>query len=242
LLFANALVFANNNDSLWIKGNEAYAVEEYGTALDFYNQILDKGENSYNLYYNIGNSYYKMGEVGKAILYYEKALKLNPSGKDAKNNLEIAKLKTLDKVESVPEFFVISWIKGFRNSFSSDKWANISIIFIIITGFLLLLYKFASTSKKRKFSFVLACLTLLCFIISFIFALNLSNKASGEDGAIIMQPVSNVKSAPNATGNNIFILHEGTKVKILESTGSWCKIEILDGRQGWINGNDLEKI
>lgn len=233
---------ANDNGRLWTEANDAYSMGQYEGALDSYRQIEDSGYQSYKLFYNMGNAYYKLGENGKAILYYEKALKLDPSGADALNNLQIAKLQTLDKIEVLPELIITTWTKDVRNLMSSDSWAYLAVGFLVLMMFLLLMFKFAPTSGKRKFSFVLACVAFLLAIFSILFATSLKANANSEDTAIVMVPVSNIKSAPNSTGNNLFILHEGSKVEILEEAGQWCRIEISDGRQGWMQKGDLEVI
>ena len=183
-----------------------------------------------------------MGNNGKAILYYEKALKLNPAGEDAKINLQIARLQTLDKIEVVPEFILATWVKDIRNMLSSNGWAYITIALLAVTAILMLMFKFAPTTGQRKFSFVMACVVFLFAIFTVLFAASLRANANSQDHAIVMVPVSNIKSAPNATGNNLFILHEGSKVEILEEAGKWCRIEISDGRQGWMPIADVEII
>ena len=242
LLLCATWVYANENIQLWNKANDAYSMGQYESALADWLQIEDSGEHSYKLYCNIGNAYYKTGSMGKAVLYYEKALKLNPAGEDAKINLQIAKLQTLDKIDVVPEFILTTWTKDIRNMMSSDSWAYVALGLFAVVALLMLLFKFAPTVGQRKFSFVLACIVFLFAIFAVIFAANLRANANSEDQAIVMVPVSNVKSAPNATGNNLFILHEGSKVEILEEAGKWCRIEISDGRQGWMQKNDVDVI
>ncbi|MEF9931768.1 MAG: SH3 domain-containing protein, partial [Bacteroidales bacterium] len=204
--------------------------------------IEKEGYASSELFYNMGNAYYKQGQNGKAILYYEKAFKLDPSNGDIETNLEIAKLNTLDKIDTLPEFILSTWIKEFRNMMSSNKWGYTSIVFLAIMALLLIGYNFAPTTRQRKLAFVLACVSLLFAIFSILFAANLRSNANNSDFAIVMVPVSNVKSAPNSTGNNLFILHVGAKIEILEQVEGWCKIELSDGRQGWIHATEMEVI
>jgi tetratricopeptide (TPR) repeat protein len=243
-LLTTTMLFAQENDmeALWVKGNNAYSLGEYTNALEAYKQIEEGGYLSARLLYNMGNTYYKLQEDGRAILYYERALKFDPANEDIKNNLEIARLKTLDKIESVPEFILTTWTKDLRNSMSSDKWAWSGLVMLLVTALLMLLFRHAPTVGQRKLSFVMACLTFLFVMVAFIFSLNLRHKAADSDFAVILSPVSNVKSAPNSTGGNLFILHEGTKVEILESVGQWSKVELSDGRQGWMESKDFETI
>ncbi len=238
----SAVAFAQTDAQLWNSANDAYSMGQYESAYNDYHKIEQGGKHSYKLYYNMGNACYKMGDAGKAILYYEKALKLNPAGEDAKINLQIARLQTLDKIDVVPEFILKTWVKDIRNTLSSNGWAYIAVALFALTAVLMLLFKFAPTTGQRKFSFVLACVVFLFAIISVLFSVNLRRNANSDDSAIVMVPVSNIKSAPNSTGNNLFILHEGTKVDILEEAGQWCRIEISDGRQGWMHKSDVEVI
>ncbi len=229
-------------DSLWYKANDAYAMGEYNNAAGIYGMIEKGGYASAGLYYNMGNTYYKLGNKGKAILYYEKALKLDPSNKDVKINLEIARLNTLDKIDVLPEFILTTWIKDIRNMMSSDKWGYAAIIFLGITALFVIGYNFFPSTGQRKVSFILACLSLLLVIFSVMFALNLRSNADSKDFAVVMVPVSNVRSAPNSTGNNLFILHEGARIEVLERVGGWNRIELGDGRQGWMKSSDMEVI
>lgn len=242
LVFSLVNLYADEKGELWTKANDAYSMGQYETALNDYIEIEKNGYQSYKLYYNMGNAWYKTGNMGKAILYYEKALKLNPAGEDALNNLQIAKLQTLDKIDVLPEFIVSTWIKDIRNLMSSNGWGYTAVGLFAVVCILLLLFKFAPTTGGRKLSFVLACVVFLFFIFAVLFAFSLRTKAKSEDNAVVMVPVSNVKSAPNSTGNNLFILHEGSKVEILEQAGKWCRIEISDGRQGWLEEKDIEVI
>ncbi len=231
-----------NCDSLWVKANDYYSLGEYESALNEYEKILKEGYESSRLWFNMGNASYKLHDDGKALLYYERALKLDPANEDIKNNIEIARLKTLDKIESVPEFILSTWTKDLRNSLSSDNWSRIFLALLGATAILLLFFRHHPASAGRKVSFIAACVTFLFALIALIFALNLRSKAKSYDMGIVLAPVSNVKSAPNSTGGNLFILHEGTKIEILENVGGWSNIKLSDGRQGWILSRDYEII
>lgn len=239
--FCNAACAANR-DSLWVRGNDAYSLGEYAKALDIYLEIEKSGYVSAKLWYNMGNACYKLQEDGLAILYYERALKLAPSNGDIKNNLEIVRLKTLDKIESVPEFILTTWIKDLRNAMSSNRWAWVGIVMLVVTVLLLLVFRHAPKTSQRRVSFILACIVFIFAIMAFLFSFNLKSDAVDSDSAIVLVPVSNIKSAPNSTGGNLFILHEGTKVEVLERVGQWSRIELSDGRQGWMESKDFEMI
>ena len=228
--------------AIWKSAEEAYAVGDFDGAIREYQSLEKAGAVSSSLFYNLGNAFYRKGSVGKAILYYERALKLDPADKDIRNNLDMARLQTLDKIDSVPQFILVEWVKNLRNKLSSNAWAIVSLILLALGVALLLLCKFGRTTSSRKLYFIIAMIFLLFTIFSFLFSLSLARQATGNDSAVVVENIGSVKSSPAAGGNSIFVLHEGTKVKILESVEQWSKIEIQDGRQGWIKTSDIEVI
>lgn len=232
----------DNNSLVWAKGNEAYAVGDFKNALANYISLIDKGFTSSRLYYNLGNTYYRSGMTGKAILYYEKALMLDPTYADARANLNFVRMQTVDKIDAVPEFVVATWIRQLRNSLSSNNWAVLSLVFLLATLSMLILFRFAKGPRSKKIFFVIACVSCALIVVCFVFSANLAYRAKHSSSAIVVERVGNVKSAPNTTGNSIFVLHEGTKVKILEEAEGWDRVEISDGRQGWIRTTDIENI
>ena len=234
---------ANENvNSLWAKGNEAYSIGEFNNAIQYYSKIEKQGLVSAALYYNMGNAYYRMKENGKAILYYERTLKVDPANSDARINLQFASAQTLDKIEEVPDFIFITWIKNVRNSLSSNGWATLALVLLGFTLLFLLGFKFVGRRRAKKICFIISCCMLFFTIVSFLFSVNLAIRANSSDSAIVMNNIGNVKSAPNTTGNSIFVLHQGTKLKILEKAEGWDRIQIKDGRQGWIETEDIEVI
>ncbi|EKD32385.1 MAG: hypothetical protein ACD_77C00104G0001 [uncultured bacterium] len=239
--FSNS-VYAQDVRELWKNGNEKYTQGQYTEALENYLKIEESGFTSEVLLYNIGNTYFKLKENGKSILYFERTLKMNPSNKDAQNNLTLAKEYSLDKIEEVPEFILTTWVKDINYSLSSDMWSYISLFLFAAVALLLLSFKFAFTSRLRKLSFFLGMIALLFGIFAAAFAWTQRRDFMLRDSAIVMKLVSSVKSSPDNSGKTLFILHEGTKVKLLEELGGWKRIELADGRQGWIISIDIEKI
>ena len=242
LLFMALPASAAGTDEIWNQANEAYAAGNWQQALDAYRQIGESGYESADLCFNTGNVYFKMGDNAHAILYYEKALKLDPGHPDATNNLAVANQFTLDKIETVPEFILASKVRSVGYIFSADGWAFLSLGFAALCAILLLVFKMAHSGRNRKTAFILAAVALLFAITSFIFSISLKNSAVEADCAIVMTPVSSVKSSPSNGGNAIFVLHEGTKVKLLDHVGEWTRIEIADGRQGWLQSTTIENI
>lgn len=244
LYFSVVLSFAGaqTTKDLWDKAHGFYSQSQYTEALQSYLKIEEMGYASEALFYNIGNSYFKLKEVGKSILYYERALKLNPSDKDLINNLNLAKEFALDKIEEVPDFILKTWIENINYSLSSDMWSYIALILFASTALLLLSFRFGPSTRFRKTSFFLAMVSLLVGFGSGYFSLNQKYKYQLKNTAVVMKPVTTVRSSPDESGKSLFILHEGTKVELLEELGQWKRVELADGRQGWITSIDIDII
>ncbi len=226
----------------WENANSLYAQGNFSEALENYLLLEQAGYESWPLYYNIANSYFKGQNYGRSILYYERALKLNPSGKDIRVNLSYAKQFVVDKIDEIPEFILTTWIRDFNYMLTSDYWAIISILFFIIVALLLLNFRYGPNARIRKVSFFLAMISLLFGIIFTSFAWNQRSAYYRENSAIVMNAVSTVRNSPDNSGSTLFILHEGAKLEIIEQLGSWKRIELTDGRQGWIAATDIEII
>lgn len=230
-------------DSLWNAGVECYAADDFEGALKNFKELESLGYKSPELFYNMGNTYYKMsGYIAYAILYYERALKLDPSYEDAAANLEFVRQFTLDKIEVVPEFVLVTWFKTLREGLSSDGWAYMALAFMVVLAVLVLIFRFGRALVLRKISFAFAIIVTIFAIFSVIFSIGLKDVMESRDEAVVVNPVSSVKSSPNASGTSLFIIHEGTNVTVLEELGQWNKVELSDGRQGWIVKRDIEII
>ncbi len=221
-------------DSLWNSANAHYAAAGYQEALNEYLQIEGQGIESATLYYNMGNTYFKMRYVPQAILYYEKALTLDPGNKDIAYNLSIAQQECIDKIEAVPSFFLAQWVKDFRQSVSSNAWAWIFVALLALALLLLLAFYFARGTGWRKTAFILSMLLFLLAAVGGSFAWKNRADVMRKDTAIVFSAVSSVKSSPDTQGKDLLVVHEGTKVVVLEQVGEWARIELMDGRQGWI--------
>lgn len=243
LTVSAAWLSAQDADSLWNQAVKDYTEENYQEALAGFTALEADGYVSGELYYNIGNCYYKLGNcLGQSILYYERALKLDPSYEDAQVNLAIAREYTLDRIDEVPEFILLTWIKAFRDTVSSDAWAWIALVLFLVTAVMVLLFRFGGSPALRKTAFALAVAALLMTIISAVFAFNLRSGLESDGEAVVTVPVSSVKSSPGSTDQSLFILHEGTKVAVMDSLGEWYRIELSDGRQGWLENTNVEII
>jgi tetratricopeptide (TPR) repeat protein len=227
-------IFASDIKALSDSAEYYYTNQEYQKAIDKYNEILEKGYESGLLYFNLANAYYKINKINDAILNYERAKILLPGNKDIEFNLEMAKRHITDKIPKVPEFFLRKWYKEFRGIFSSDVWAIISLSsFVLLLTFILIFFLTRSYLFKKT-SFWLSIILLVISISSFTFSYQEKERITNRKYAIIFEPVVNIKASPNENATNLFVLHEGTKVEIRQSSKDWVEIKIDDGTVGWI--------
>ncbi len=230
-------------DSLWNAGVAAYTEGDYASALSNWEDIRSAGLMSRELYYNLGNAYFKTGDIARSILWYERALKLDPSDADVRYNLEYARSLTQDRIEEVPEIFFEQWGHAMCYLLPSNTWAVLGLIFLAGAVAMALLFLLGSTPGRRRTGFFVGIACLLLAFLGWDFAQWQRQEALTQDKAIVMRAVSSVKSSPSADGaKDLFILHEGTRVKILDNVGSYTNIELGDGRQGWIPAADIEVI
>lgn len=233
---------AKLEDATKAEGDSAYMKNDYTSAIHIYEALLNKGEAA-EIYYNLGNSYYKTGEIAKAILNYERALLLQPGNGDIRTNLDVARSKTIDKVESVPEIFFVSWTKGLINSMSVDAWANCGIIFFILLIISLYFFIFSHVVVLKKTGFIAGLLFLMFTILTNVFAMQQKDALLNRDSAIVMNPSVTIRSTPNDSGTTLFILHEGSKVTIKDnSMKEWKEIRLEDGKVGWLSASSIEII
>jgi tetratricopeptide (TPR) repeat protein len=217
----------------------AYASEMYDRAIELYESVVKTYGDSFALYYNLGNAYYKTGKIAHAILNYERALLIKPGDSDIRFNLEMAKQKTVDKIEPLQEFFLNKWFRSVQNLIAVDLWATIGIVCFVLFIFCLVLFFFSKWMRLKKFGFYMGILLLVAVIFANIFAYNQKEELINRNGAIVFSPTVTVKSSPDNSGTDLFVLHEGTKVFIRSTVGDWNEITLEDGNIGWINKKDI---
>lgn len=220
----------------------AYTQKDYSKAIELYEKLLKQDGESAYIYYNLGNSYYKADKIAPAILNYERALLLDPGDSDIRFNLQMAKQKTVDKIEPLDDFFLTKWVSAIQNMGAVDSWAKIALIsFLLFIGCLVLFF-FSRQIRYRKLGFYAGLLLMLIVIFSNIFASNQKEDLLHRKSGIIFAPTVTIKSSPNESGNDLFILHEGTKVNIRSTLGDWSEISLEDGNVGWIPSDKIEII
>ena len=223
------------------KANFYYNEARYDTAVVIYESIIEEGYVSAPLLYNIGNAYFKMRNYPMAILNYEKALKIEPDNDDIKQNLAIANALITDKIEPVPEFFLRKLWKNIGNKFSANEWATMSLVLIGLVLLVIFLYLTARTKGLKKSMFFAGILLIIICLCSIIFASQKHRYMNEHNDAIVMVPTITVKSSPSSSGTDLFVLHEGTKVRVLDKADNWNKIKIADGSVGWMQSSCMTR-
>lgn len=222
--------------------DSAYARQQYQQAIKDYEELLHKGVSA-DLYYNLGNAYYRTDNITRAVLNYERALLLSPGDKDIRFNLQMARSKTIDKITPESDMFFVTWYHSLVNIMSVDGWARTALVSLALVIVLLLVYLFSERILLRKIGFFGGLFLILLFIFSNVFAYQQKQKLIDRTGAIIISTAVSIKSTPAKSGTDLFILHEGTKVEIIDgSLHDWKEVRVADGKEGWIEASQMEII
>lgn len=233
---------ANSLEVIWDKANTEFVNGNFKGAIVEYNNIVATGNTSARLHYNLANSYYKVGQMGSAILNYRRAQILDPSDKDIRYNLEIAQTQVKDKIEEVPELFISRFVAGIRSYLSSNEWAKIAFGLFVLAIIMFLVYLISSRTAIRKFGFILSMICIALFVCTLSFSFAQRKVIILEKEAIVMSGAVAVKSSPDRGSKDIFILHEGTSIVVLNTLGEWSEIMIADGNKGWMPNTAFEKV
>jgi tetratricopeptide (TPR) repeat protein len=235
---------ANTGESelLFRKANQLYLDGDLPGAREEYMKIVQAGLESAELYYNLGNTCYKMGLIPSAILYFEKSLVLNPRNEDTRFNLSLANQLIVDKIEPLNRFFVSRWIDGLASLLRTDAWAKVSLVAFILTLILIVIIYGTRAIILKKALLLCAILMSLMSVSSFLLGNKSYHALNITPSAIIFSPSITAKSSPDTSGTDLFVLHEGTKVRITDQVGNWLRIRLADGNQAWIPADSVEKI
>tara|TARA_B110000003_G_C16609738_1_gene518918 strand:- start:16 stop:771 length:756 start_codon:yes stop_codon:yes gene_type:complete len=219
-----------------------YKNEAYSKAIEQWNTILDNGEHSPALYYNIANAHYKLNQLGPSIFYYEKALALAPNDTQIKTNLGFAQNAKVDAIASLPKTIFSKWYSMIVGQFTFDSWAKMTVLFSCMFSLLFLAYYFVSSEQKKRLYFATAILSGCLFVLAFTLACVRYKDLQENVFAIVFSQATDVKSSPKTNSDTVFVIHEGTKVQLLETDGLWTHVAIENGIDGWLPSSDIKKL
>jgi tetratricopeptide (TPR) repeat protein len=229
-------------DSLMNAGNSAYQNGQWHNAIACYTQIDSAGYQSADLYYNLGNSFFKSGDKAHALLWFERALRLSPNNEDIEHNIAFINRQIIDKMEVLPQIFIVAWWNEISGLFTSNGWAILSIVCAFTAVIALLLFLLTSPTLLRRIGSILLSISLIIGIFAVIFAAREKSRYSLKPEAIVMEKVVSAQSAPTDNGKELFVIHEGLKVSIIDYSGSYLEIRLPNGEKGWILGEMVEVI
>lgn len=240
-LMISISLHANVADSL-ASGNEAYQAEKYEQAIKAYQSIIDQNMESVEVYFNLGNAYYKSGDLANAILFYERAKLLAPNDEDIQFNLDLANKFVVDKIDSLPQPFFVKWMNNLSSLLHANQWGYTSIVLFVLALILGAVYFISGKPSLKKITFSLGIIILLLSFASFGFGFKEKTKIENRNTAIVFAPTVTVKASPDDSGTALFVIHEGLKIEIIEELGNWIEIRIADGNTGWVKKEIVKQI
>lgn len=238
-IFWGGSLQALEKDSLFEAANRHYAAKEYEAAQQLYDSIYQAGFENAALHYNLANSYYQLGQTARAILHYERSLRLNPSDEEAQHNLDFARQKTVDRFEELPLNLFQSFWQGLLQLFSPDAWARSALLFLLLGVLGLALYFF---SPQQRLGFAVLVIGVSMALFSLALAWQHQRFLENNRAVIVMDISAYAKNGPDEDAEDVFILHAGTKAKRLEAYQEWVKLKLPDGKRGWVKANSVEEI
>ena len=242
VLFISTSVFATDVSNPFQDGNIQYNDGKYQAAITRYESVLATGQQSAEVYFNLGNCYYKLHQVAPAIYNFEKALQLNPNDSEIQTNLEFAQKMTIDDIKVIPKVGFDKLIADFTSSYHYDTWAWITVVFGFIFLAFFIGYYFSPTAFKKRIYFSGMFVVLLLIITSVSSGIFEKNRLANEKAAIVFAETASLKGEPKATSQETILLHEGAKVYILESIANWKKVKLTDETTGWIEENAIKEL
>lgn len=240
--FMCKITIADENRILFDSANASYSTGNYEKAIERYKSLISKNLVSAELYYNLGNAYYKTNEIGLAILNYERAKKLDPGSEDLTTNLKLANQKTEDKIDKAPELFLTEWKNSILDLFTETNWSVLCILTFLCSLILIALYILSPARNAKKAGFFGGSFLLIIAVIAFFMAGHKHRLDQNSSEAVIISPTATITGSPSEKGTKLFILHEGTKVVVTQEQSDWLEIRIANGNVGWIKSSFLQKI
>jgi len=242
VILALSMPVVKGNDALFQQANEDYKNKSWDKAIAGYGKLLSNGQESAAVFFNLGNAWFKKNDIPNAILNYEKARKLSPGDADIQFNLKVANARIVDKIDVLPELFYKRWWNEIRSFFTADGWAIASLITLSLFFGLFTLYLVIRAAMVRRLAFFASFLVLIVFGFSMVFSSQSYKLVLNQREAIVFDPAVSVKSSPDEASTDLFMLHEGTKVKILDNLGDWYRVAIASGSDGWVSSQSLKVI
>ncbi len=240
LLFAVSSSAQNNE--LFERGVQFYKSEKYQEAITAWSSVLENGKHSASLYFNLGNAHYKLNNIGPSVFYYEKALQLAPNDNDIKTNLAFAENARIDAIEALPKTVFAKWYERVSGVFTFDGWAVAAVVCAISFTLLFLLYYFSVSERRKRMLFAGSMFSVILFIFVLVLAFKTYGAHVNDTPAIIFAESTEVRSGPSMGGDVAFVLHEGTKVQIIDRDEDWVRIALVDGKDGWMPAADLKQL
>lgn len=234
--------YAQPVEQLMNDGNDSYKNEQWQSAVDSYNKILNQGYESAALYYNLGNAYFKSGQLGEAILNYERGLKLEPGDEDIQFNLRLANTRTVDKIQEVPKLFITEWWDLFISAFNVSGWAFVVILFFLAFLIFIGLYFMSGSINLQRLSIYGGIVSGISLVVLLIVLVLAYNREVTSDYGVVLTDTVNVKVSPTEESSDSFVIHEGLKFEIQDQLDDWVKIKLADGKVGWLPSNTFGKI
>lgn len=239
LLLFCAPLMAQDNENLFEEANEAYNQGNYAEAISYYEQILENGYVSAGLYYNLANAHYRENNVAPSIYYYEKALQLDPNDEDIRNNLAFAREMLIDDIEERQESGFSALYTEFTSYLDYNSWAWLAVTSSVLFAIFFLIYYFSGGSLLKRIFFTFAMVAVIFAVGSFVFAYQQKQYVDESQFGIVFAEEADVRDEPNLRSEEVFELHEGTKIQVLETYQNWIKFELANGIQGWIDKSDV---
>ncbi len=240
LMLGCGKLLAQTPEQLFETGNSQYAQNNFEEAIKNYEKVLDAGYESAALYYNLGNANYKLNRIAPSVYNYEKALTLKPNDKEIKNNLEFARNMTVDAITPLPQNTFKKWFQAVLGMFTVDGWAILTVVFLGIFTIAFITYYFTGSTSLKRLLFTTSFLALGFGLLSLSLAFQSRSYEQNRIFAIVFSPEAEIKNAPNLASEQSFVLHEGTKVRVLEQDENWAMIQLADGKEGWVPASDLK--
>ena len=242
LLYATGAIAQESGKGKFNQGVTYFTAGSYNEALQAWTELYKTGNRSAGLCYNIGNAYFKLNNIPQAILFYERAYLIKPADEDINYNLQVARTLIVDRFQEIPELFFVKWYNFVSLFISSNSWAKISIITFILSLLFLSLYIYSPKYRHKVLGFWFAISLFVVSMVSLTFSIRNKSLVYDSHKAIITTSIVSGKSSPDTSGTDLFVLHEGTKVSIVDGIGEWLEIRLSDGNKGWVPVNSLEKI